>query len=128
LSSDIAGELVGAAEKYGRVVVAGPLIVQAQSSEFLVAQTHRSRAVGDAVVGTTADERHIAGQELARSPWVVKPEPGVTLDDGMDGELDGAGQAEPPRGSCDRPSEDAAGGSGADQVRLEHVHLESIAQ
>jgi hypothetical protein len=128
LLSDIAGELISAAEKYGRVVVAGPLIVQAPNSEFLVGQTHRSRAVSDAVVGTTLDERHVARQELARNPWVVEPEPGVTLDDGMDSELDGAGQTEPPRGSYDRPGEDPTGGSGPYQVLLEHVHLESIAQ
>ncbi len=127
LLSDIAGELVSAAEKHGRVLVAGPLIVQSPSSEFLIGQTHRSRAVSHAVVGTTTDERHIAGQKLAGSPWVVEPEPGVALDDCMDGELDGAGQAEPPRRSYDRPGEDAAGGSGTYQVLLEHIHFESIA-
>jgi hypothetical protein len=32
--------------------------------------------------------------------WVVEPEPGMAPHDCVDGELDGAGQADTPRGSC----------------------------
>jgi hypothetical protein len=77
------------------------LIVRVLSSEVVCAQAKGGAAVGDAVVETTPDERDVARGELDCRLWVVEPQPGMTPDDGVDGELDGTGQAQPPRGSCD---------------------------
>jgi hypothetical protein len=57
--------------------------------------------VGDAVLATTPNECHVTGDELERRLWVVEPHPGLALDDGVDGELVCAGEAQPPRGSYD---------------------------
>ena len=57
--------------------------------------------MGDAVVDATPDERYVAGGELKCRLRVVEPQPGVAPHHGVDGELDGAGQAQPPTGSRD---------------------------
>jgi hypothetical protein len=80
------------------------------------------------VVGTAPDERYVTGGELDCRLRVVEPQPGMTPDDGVDGELDGAGQAQPPGGSCDGTSEDGAGRSCAGEVFLEHVHLMRVSR
>jgi hypothetical protein len=122
LAAYVAGELVGAAEEHGRLRITDPLIVGVPSSEVVSGQADGRGAVGDPVVSTTPDERHFTGGELECGLWVVEPQPGMAPHDGVDGELDGARQAQPPRGSCDRTSEDAAGRSCAGEVFLEHVH------
>jgi hypothetical protein len=101
LAAHVAGELVRAAEEYGRLRITGVLIVRVLSSELVCAQAEGGAAVGDAVVETTSDESDVAGGELDCRLWVVEPQPGMTPDDGVDGELDGPGQAQPPRRSCD---------------------------
>jgi|GEM_PF-3743358 len=77
------------------------LIVGVLSSEVVCSEAEGGGAVGDAVVETAPDERYVTGGELDCRLRVVEPQPGMTPDDGVDGELDGAGQAQPPRGSCD---------------------------
>ena len=84
--------------------------------------------MGDSVVETTPDERYVAGGEFECRSRVVEPQPGMTSDDGVDGELDGAGQAHTPRGSCDGTSEDAARRTSAGEVFLEHVHLVRVSR
>ena len=77
------------------------LIVGVLSSEVVCSEAEGGGAVGDAVVETAPDERYVTGGDPDRRLRVVQPQPGMTPDDGVDGELDGAGQAQPPRGSCD---------------------------
>jgi hypothetical protein len=102
LAPHVAGELVRATEEHCRFRIIGVRIVTGVlSSEIVWVQTEGGRAVGDTVVETTSDERDIAGGELECRLWVVEPQPGMAPDHGVDGELDGARQAHPPRGSCD---------------------------
>jgi uncharacterized protein YbjT (DUF2867 family) len=122
LTANVAGELVRAAEEDGRFRIIGVRIIGVLRSEVVRAQAEGSGAVGDTVVEATSDERDVAGGELEGSLWVVEPQPGMAPHDGMDGELDGTGQAHPPGGSCDRTSEDATGRSCAGEVFLEHIH------
>ncbi|MCU1493792.1 MAG: NmrA family protein [Acidimicrobiaceae bacterium] len=123
LATHVAGELVRAAEKHGRFRITDVLIVQVPGQEFVCCHADCGGAVGDAVVGTTPDERHVTGEELECRFGVVDPQPGLATHDGVDGELDGAGKAQAPGGSCDRASEDAAGRSCSSEVFLQHVHL-----
>jgi hypothetical protein len=101
LATHVAGELVGAAEEHRRFRITGVLIVGMLRSELVWGQAEGGGAVGDAVVETTADERDVARGELACRLWVIEPQPGMTPHDGVNGKLDGAGQAQPPRGPCD---------------------------
>jgi len=101
LPAHVAGELVRATQEYRRLRIAGMLIVGVLSSEVVCSEAEGGGAVGDAVVETAPDERYVTGGELDCRLRVVEPQPGMTPDDGVDGELDGAGQAQPPRGSCD---------------------------
>ena len=98
------------------------------SPEVVCSEAEGGGAVGDAVVGTAPDERYVTGGDPDRRLRVVQPQPGMTPDDGVDGELDGAGQPQPPRGSCDGTSEDRAGCSCAGEVFLEHVHLMRVSR
>jgi uncharacterized protein YbjT (DUF2867 family) len=128
LAAHIAGELVRAAEEYCRFRIAGMLMVGVLSPEVVCSEADGGGAVGDAVVETASDERYVTGGELDCRLRVVEPQPGMTPDDGVDGELDGAGQAQPPGGSCDGTSEDGAGRSCAGEVFLEHVHLMRVSR
>jgi hypothetical protein len=101
LATHVAGELVRAAEEHGLLRFAGLLIFAVLSSEVVCGHADGGGAVRDAVVETAADERHIARGEFECRLWVVEPQPGMAPDDGVDGKLDCAGQAYPPRGSCD---------------------------
>jgi hypothetical protein len=91
LAAHVAGEPVRAAEEHGRVRITGLLIARVLRSEVVCAQAERGGAVGDVVVETTPNERYVAGGELECRLWVVEPQPRMALDDGVDGELDGAG-------------------------------------
>ena len=101
LAAHVADELVRATEEYRRLRIAGMLIIRVLSSEVVCSEAEGGGTVGDAVVETAPDERYVAGSEFDCRLRVVEPQPGMTPDDGVDGELDGAGQAQPPRGSCD---------------------------
>jgi hypothetical protein len=101
LAAHVAGELVRAAEEHRRLRIAGLLIVRVLSSEVVCREAAGGRAVGDVVVEAAPDERYVTGGDPDRRLRVVQPQPGMTPDDGVDGELDGAGQPQPPRGSCD---------------------------
>jgi hypothetical protein len=93
VATHVAGEAVGAAKEHGGSRVTGVLIVAVLSPEVVCAQAHGGGAVGDAVVGTAPDERYVAGGELECRSGVLEPQPGTAPHDGVDGELDGAGQA-----------------------------------
>jgi hypothetical protein len=102
LAPDVASELVRATEEHGCFRVIGVRIVSGVlSSEIVWIQTEGGRAVGDTVVETTSDECDVAGGELECRLWVVEPQPRTAPDDGVNGELDCARKAHPPRGSCD---------------------------
>jgi hypothetical protein len=101
LAAHVAGEPIGAAEEHGRFWITGVLIARVLSPEIVSGQADGGRGVGDVVVETTPNEGDVAGMELACRSWVVEPHPGVTANHGVNGELDGARQPEPPRGSCD---------------------------
>ena len=70
-------------------------------SEVFCGQTEGGGTVCDTVIQTTPHERDVAAGELECRLWVVEPEPGMAPHDCVDGELNGAGQADTPRGSCD---------------------------
>ena len=71
------------------------------SKEVFYGQAGGGATGRDAVVETTPDEGDVAGGELECRVRVIEPQPGMTPDDGVDGERDGAGKAQPPRGSRD---------------------------
>jgi hypothetical protein len=101
LAAHVAGELVRAAQEHGCFRITGVLVVRVLSAEVVCGQAEGGGAVGDVMVETTPDERYVAGGELECRLWIVEPQPGMAPHDGVHGELDGAGQAQAPRGSCD---------------------------
>ena len=123
LAAHVASELVRAAEEHGCFRITRVRILGVLSSEVFCGQTVGRGAVRDTVIEATPDERDIARGETKRRLRVVEPEPGMPPHDCMDGKLDGAGQTDTPRGSCDRTSKDATGRSCSDEVFLEHVHV-----
>jgi hypothetical protein len=92
-------------------------------SEFLRFEAVGAGVVADVVVGTAADECHVAGRELEWALWIIEPQPCSPSDDSMDRELDGARQSQSPRGPGHRPGEDGAGGTRPREVILEQVHV-----
>jgi hypothetical protein len=56
--------------------------------------------VREVMVGAAPNECQITGRELDRGVRVVEPQSGPALNDGVDRQLDGAGQAQPPRRVC----------------------------
>jgi hypothetical protein len=99
LATDVTSELVRTAKEHGRLRIACVLVARVLSSEIVCGQADDGGIVGDAVIETTPDERDIARGELACRLWIVEPHPGMAPDHGVYRELDGAGQAQPPRGS-----------------------------
>ncbi len=97
-------------------------------SEVVRGQAEGEGTVGHSVVETTPDERYVAGGEFECRLWVVEPQPGMASDDGVNGKLDGAGQAHAPRGSGNGTSEDAARRTSAGEVFLEHIHLVRVSR
>src|ERR1700722_7642266 len=128
LAADVAGELVGAAEEHCRFGIASVLIVRVLGSEVICGQAKGGGAVRDAVVDTAADKCNVTRGEFDCRSWVVEPQPGMTLDDGVNGQLDGAGQAQAPRRSCDRSSEHATRRASSGEVFLEHIHLVRVSR
>jgi hypothetical protein len=93
VATHVAGELVRPAEEHRGFWIIGALIFGVPGSEVVRAQAEGGRAMGDAVIQSTPDERDIARDEFERRVRVVEPHPGMAPDDGVDGELDGAGKA-----------------------------------
>jgi hypothetical protein len=60
-------------------------------TEVVWGQAAGGGTVSDSVVETTPDERYVAGVEFHCRFWVGEPQPGMTSDDGVNSELDGAG-------------------------------------
>ncbi len=60
-------------------------------SEVVRGQAAGGGTVSDSVVETAPDERYVAGGEFDCRFWVGQPQPGMTSDDGVNSELDGAG-------------------------------------
>ena len=73
LATDVPGELVRTAEEYGRFRITGVRIFGVLSSKVIRTQAQGRGAVGDAVVGTTPNERDVTGSENESRLWVVEP-------------------------------------------------------
>jgi hypothetical protein len=78
----------------------------------------------DIVIGSAANERHIAWRKLHRTlRGIVKPQPSAPLGDGMHSELDRAAEPQPPGRPGNGTSEDRAGGARPRQVIHEQIHI-----
>jgi uncharacterized protein YbjT (DUF2867 family) len=122
LAAHIASELVSAAQKHVRLTIASHLVVAVLSPELVVCEAIGSRPVGEVVVLTAPHEGDVAGREPECLRRFVKPQPGIAVNYGVDCELDRARQAQSPRGSGDRTSEETSRCSCSGEVFLEHVH------
>ena len=124
--SDVTGEPVGAAHEHGGSPVIGVIVVGVPRPELRGVQAGGRWLVGDVVVGSAPDEGQLAGCQFNSRLRVVEPEPCASLDDGVQRELDGPRQPQPPRGRGDRPGKDTARCARPGQVILQEVHLASV--
>jgi uncharacterized protein YbjT (DUF2867 family) len=126
-AADVTGKLIRPAEKDGGGRIADQLVARGVLlAELLGGQAGGGGVVGDAVVSSTTNQRHIARGELECGSRVVEPEPGVASDDCVDRQLDGAGQAQAPWRSGYRPGEDATRRPCPGEMLLQHIHGMSV--
>ena len=73
-------------------------------------------------------EGQVTRPKLQRSSGIFEPQPCAALDDGMQGQLDRPGQAQPPGGPRYGPGEDATRCARSDEVILQYVHNVSVSR
>ena len=124
--SDVTGKSIGAAQEHRGPPVIGVIVVSMPRPELRGLEAGGRRLMGDVVVEPTPHERQLAGRQFESRLGVVEPEPCASLDDGVQRELDGPRQPQPPGGRGHRPGKDTARRARPRQVVLQEVHLTSV--
>ena len=121
-AGDVTRELVGTAQEHRRPMVSVGCDLAVLGPEFVRLQAAGPRFVRDVVSGAAAHQADLPWPELHGIGRIVEPQPRLATGHGMHRELDGAAQAQSPRGHDHCAGEDRPGCARPQEVVVQQVH------